>query len=260
MTRNEAYSMWALEDSPWSDWAKPVLFSQMPPAWTHETARPLALPTAPPDTFAAKHTAIIADLPGDSAVPLALAFAARGFRPVPLYNGAAYETYAALGIPDSMEISSTIDAWRIMRSLWTGADLLEKIPLPPDAPPIFLLDSDRRIGQRAAIPGIFDNRWLAFPTDFPSASVLQSHGIEHAWVIAASPEVAADLTHTLLRWQQAQIAITFMQLGVDAAPRPITIRRPNLFRAAWYHFTATMSLRRRLLRGFGGVVPNPSSG
>ena len=41
------------------------------------------------------------------------------------------------------------------------------------APPAFLLDSDR-MKAPAPDPGRFDNRWLVFPQDFPSAAFLRS--------------------------------------------------------------------------------------
>ena len=78
-----------------------------------------------------------------------------------------------------------------------------------------------------------------------------------------SIEPEADLAHTLLRWQQAGIAIGAIALAAETEPRrpqPVTVRRPRLFRIAWYGLLARMGLRPNPLGGFGGLLPDVGRG
>ena len=51
-------------------------------------------------------------------------------------------------------------------------------------------------------PGTFDNRWVVFPQDFPSAAFLRSRGVAEVLLIQAGAQPQEDLAHVLLRWQQ----------------------------------------------------------
>jgi hypothetical protein len=262
MTKDEAFTAWAPSESPWSDWAKPVLFAQLPATWEHQYPGPPLVPLPLDALGPIATTTLLMDLPGELAVAAALSLARQGHRPVPLFNGAADHKDPELLDVDSPITThgACINTWPLMRALWLAAAELQSLSLPPNAPPAFLLDSRRRLGDRPPGPGIFDNRWLSFPTDFPSARMLQERGITTTLLLtndAATP--AADLAHTLLRYQQAGLKIHHLRLGIDTTPQPITLQPPNLFRAAWYQFTTTLGLRRNLLGGYGGKVPNPAS-
>lgn len=262
MTREEVFEAWAplggTGEAGWSDWVKPVLFAQMPNDWPGDQSTPM-----PPERELPKmHGAVVVDLPGELSVEVGLALARQGFRPVPLYNAAADGSGGVpmLRIPGSGGMGARINMWPIMAALWLGADALRRLPIAPDAPPAFLLDSQRRVGEREPGPGMLDNRWMSFPTDFPSARMLLDRGIREAVVIMQATEPATDLGHTLRRWQEGGIVIRMCELGMDAAPREITVSRPGMFGAAWYQFLTMFGLRRSLLGGFGGRLPQPSSG
>ena len=87
MTPEEVYRAWSPEAAKWSPWVKPVVFAHLhampaesePAGVTHQEMAPLPLD-------ADGTTAIVVDLPSAEGVQLGLALAARGFRPVPLYN------------------------------------------------------------------------------------------------------------------------------------------------------------------------------
>jgi hypothetical protein len=267
MTREEVYEAWAprsgVGGAGWSDWVKPILFAQMPTAWTREPEAGMRPPLEIGWPDFPQGCALVIDLPGDMGVLAAVALAERGFRPVPLYNGAADGQYVPLDpmAVSAARIGAALNVWPIMAALWASAASLEVAPIPEDAPPAFILDSRRRAGDRAAGPGMVDNRWISFPTDFPSGRMLLDRGIDQAVVIMqGETDPATDLSHTLLGWQQAGIGIGAFVLGTDAAPRAITVSRPNMYRAAWYQMLQTFGLRRSLLGGFGGLVPSPSSG
>jgi hypothetical protein len=270
MKPSELYKLWAPDDSIWSKWAKPVLFADemigcaeperlaasanvcLSPVWDDRIGGPEPGPAALLSTNLAPvadgGTAIILDLPGAEAVRQGMALSQQGYRPVPLFNGAAGP--AAL-----------VNVTPIIIALAEAADALAGLQLPAGAPPVFLLDVLRSGGGASARPGMFDNRWYAFPQDFPSANFLQSRGIG-AVVLGQAGAVLPqnDLAHVLLRWQEAGLQILSWKLDDQAPPAPLQVQRPARFRALWYQALALAGLRRNSTGGFGGVVPEPSSG
>jgi hypothetical protein len=138
---------------------------------------------------------------------------------------------------------------------------LKQIALQPDAPPAFLLDWDRLAGSKVLSPGTFDNRWWAFPQDFPSANLLLSRGIRTILVVqptAGQPQ--QDLAHVLLRYQQAGIAILSCGAEGGSPASPITVAKPSHFGRFWYRALVLAGLRRNSAGGFGAVIPVPGSG
>src|SRR5262249_13017651 len=99
------------------------------------------------------------------------------------------------------------------------------------------------------------------PTDFPSANFLLAHGISRILLIQDQPgSPQPDLAHTLRRWQEAKLAISQFIPQISQHPEPIVIHRPPWFRHFWYGLIARIGLRRSPLGGFGGFIPQPSSG
>jgi hypothetical protein len=143
-------------------------------------------------------------------------------------------------------------------ALMAAGEIFLQLRHPPDAPPVFLLDSNRRRGIGPLIPNRFDNRSVSFPTDFPSANFLLSRQIKRALLIQEK-EVApdSDLAHTLLRWQQGGIQIQTVALE-GGVPMERRIEKPSLFRWLWYRISL-MAGMRPALGGFGGLIPEPSS-
>src|SRR5262249_14537738 len=140
--------------------------------------------------------------------------------------------------------------------------MLDHLNVPYDSPPAFLLDAHRRSGTGIAMnPGDFDNRSVSLPTDLPSANMLLSCGIRKAILIqetASAPQ--PDLAHTLLRWQQAAIQILAASTSDPNQLTPIAVAKPSMFKLMFQRLTATMGLRRSPLGGFGGYLPDVSSG
>jgi hypothetical protein len=236
------YATWAPEGSPWSAWAKPVLFSEM--ARLTPRAAPLEAFGGGLPRFGAD-VAVVVDLVGHQSVRAGLALARRGWRPVPLFNA----TTAPKAVID---VVSTIER------LHAGAADLAGIPLDAGAPPAFLLDA-RRMSGRAA-PGTYDNSSIALPQDFPSATMLRSRGIKAVVVLQEREGAPArDLCHVLLRWQQGGLNLyTHLVHGGETAP--LVVAPPSLFRKAWYRMVALLGLRRSNVGGFGALVPEASSG
>jgi hypothetical protein len=246
MTNEECFNAWAPEEGPWSRWAKPVLFAQ--------GLEPLSLGLRswpdPQEYLWLSHgnsrMALVVDLPGVESVETGIAMARRRYRPVPLYN-------------TSIGPSAVLNVADLVKVLASGATALREMSLPPDAPPVFLIDADRMSPAVPSTPGSYDNRWVVFPQDFPSGTFLRSRGIEDVIVLHDRRGVQEDLAHVLLRWQEAGIRIQAVGPG-DTSPRPITVKRPSWFRRAWYRAIVLAGLRRNNAGGFGAVIPVASAG
>lgn len=269
MTPEELYSLWAPADSAWSPWVLPVPFAQLlcPGGATTAAAPSFNLDWLPSET--AMDMAIVVDLPGGDAIYYGLALLERGYRPVPVIDGSPGPDRSAIFSLDSSILTGEnyksacmVDMRGLLLALCQGADQLRNAQLAPESPPAFLLDSKRMSGVAYNIELAFDNRWLAFPQDFPSGRFLKNRGIRRVVLVHDTflKDPQEDLAHVLLRWQEEGIAIESKSAGFGDAPAPITVSRPFRFRAAWYRALAVLGLRRNDAGGFGGYPPDPSSG
>jgi len=228
MTKEDVFDAWAPYGPPWSSWAKPVLFAHLELAQSLDVEVPL--PTSFPKPGA--KVALVLDLPGAMGVSIGIALAKIGYRPVPLYN--------ALPLPQPIDSqrnahgSSTavVDVIPILSALQAGAEILASLQLPPDAPPAFLLDADRRGIRRRLVLGQFDNRSVSFPTDFPSAEILSSHGIRSVLLVQQDRlDPQPDLEPTLRRWQDSHIILERLLLEPGAKAEPLVLKQPSWFRS-----------------------------
>jgi hypothetical protein len=249
----ELFDLWAPPDAVWSRWAKPVLFAQWPPPLLSRAAGPEAPASAEaaapvPDLPLDLSLAVVVDLPGAVSVHTGLALARRGYRPVPSFNGSHFP-------------GALVNVEPILRALADGAGSLGGLQLPPEAPPAFLLDSRRQSSDGAPEPGRYDNRWLAFPQDFPSANFLLSRRIHRVLLIqeAGRARPADDLAHVLRRWQEAGIEILLLHPG-EGSPAALQVEKPSRFRSLSYRALAILGLRRNSAGGFGSIIPLPPSG
>jgi hypothetical protein len=241
------YEVWAPLDGRWSPWVKPVLFAaDARPSVSGLSAGHFArefswLPTAD------LRTALIVDCPGDESLAIGVAAARVGFRPVPLFNACHGKN----------EVISQSPLFAVIEQ---ATDELRTASLTPDAPPAFLLDSRRLTPDRPPQPGDFDNRWMVFPQDFPSANLLLASGIEMVVVVqpsAGSPQ--QDLSQVLLRWQKAGLALRSVSTGGgdQATPQELVVPKPR-YGWLWAGFLVALGLRMHGAGGFGAVVPQPS--
>ena len=121
------------------------------------------------------------------------------------------------------------------------------------------LDADRMRPPTPPSPGKFDNRWVVFPQDFPSATLLRARGVSDVLLIHNGKSVQEDLAHVLLRWQQGGLRLLRASPS-DSSTSELTVTRPSWFRQAWYRALAASRLRRNNAGGFGAVIPVQSSG
>jgi hypothetical protein len=223
-----------------------VLFAEkdkLPPGQSAEPEPdlpPLSLPFDP-------GMAVVVDLPGPDSVRTGLLLARQGYRPVPLFNCGAHS-------------AAVIDSRSILRLLEEGAGSLSSVGLGQEAPPAFLLDANRLHPSQPIGPGTYDNRWMVFPQDFPSASFLKSHGISCLLLLHKGERPQDDLAHVLLRWQEEGLDILAQNPAADTAPRSLQVAKPSGFRALSYRFRALWGLRRNSAGGFGSVIPIAAAG
>jgi hypothetical protein len=251
MDAQQLFEIWAPADSVWSRWAKPVLFASL-----GGSPLPLSVETGeavPPGTGFGVHAdpqaAYVVDLPGSAAVDRGIALARDGFRPVPLFN-------------TTRHAAAVLDVEPILARLIAGAAELAGMDIPPQAPPVFLLDSRRLKPAIPLSPGKFDNRWVVFPQDFPSANFLLLQGIQRVVLIgeAGGPDQPQDdLAHVLLRFQQGGLEI-LRQPADRSSALPLDVKRPSKFRSLFYRALVLAGLRRSSAGGFGAVIPMPSHG
>lgn len=248
MLARHTFFIWAPPESIWSPWAKPVLFAELPevPNALAGTVLPLTDDEAPWVSVFGRRTAFVIDLPGAASVMRGLQLAGHGYRPVPLYN-----TSHAHG-----EVVNTDD---LIAGLHTGRNVLPALSIPADAPPAFLLDSERLPSRSPVAPGRYDNRWVVLPQDFPSGNFLRDHGIDTV-LLWQTQDIAPreDLAHVLRRWQDAGLRVFLKHGAPDNPPALITVNRPSAFRSLFHRFAILSGLRRSSAGGFGSVVPEPS--
>lgn len=256
MTKEEVFAIWAPAGGPWSAWVKPVLFAHLPENLrvTEQDAPPIDVQWAPP---ADGKTALVLDLPSAQGIHIAIALAASGYRPIALYNAAP----GPRGSGMDWNHEPTVDVWPIVDAICEFTLWLARQKLSYAAPPAFMLDSNRRFARGPIVPGRFDNRSVSFPTDFPSANLLLSRGIRKAVLVQShGTQPEADLAHTLRRWQEAGIEILLKRLEVPGPIVPCKVSRPSFYRNMWYRLGVLLRLRRNPLGGFGGMLPEASSG
>jgi hypothetical protein len=250
MQAKELFSVWAPETSVWAAWAKPVLFAHIQQSKSDlGVPQPVTMDVSwsPSPTSG---SALVVNLPGVASVEMGLALAERGYRPVPLYN-------------TSVNSRSVIEVEGIVSALVRGTALLQQLSLPDDAPPAFLLDAGRMRGKLPT-PGMFDNRWIVFPQDFPSANYLRSKHIERIIVVQPGSFPDEDLAIVLNRWQKDGLDVQIVTHGTDnTISGSVPYQRSQVREFLMWTRIAllgALGLRRNMIGGFGGFIPYPSSG
>lgn len=234
------FRAWAPPQSPWSAWAKPVLFtySQQMPSYFNPN-EPFNLDSVPEGN---RESCVVIDLPGAQSVSCALALARKGYQPVPLYN-------ATTGAGREL-----VDVDAIIAGLYEGADILRSLGHNPDAAPAFMLDSARLHGF--PMPETYDNRWMVFPQDLPSSQTLRARGINRVLVIRGESSMKHDLRSVLRLWKRDGLEIA----ACDAARGDVS---PLSFDLSIFAVMAAQlgllfhGLRVNSTGGFGAHIPTP---
>jgi len=211
MKGRDIFKIWAPLSSRWSSWVRPVPFIAIDVPYENHEFCDFTIPNINYLNGLLNDTAIIVDLPGYHSVKEGIALARMGFRPIPLYNG-TNEQEGSLAVTNNHLTTPAL--------IW-GALELEKIKLSNDAPPAFLLDSNRmhRLKVNASI---FDNSWDIYHQDLPSAEYFYNNGINK--IIIVGNELNSDLRRILYKFPK-KIKILFTN-GYDE-PKEITVKKPS---------------------------------
>ncbi|MGA2742044.1 MAG: hypothetical protein ABSG65_31965 [Bryobacteraceae bacterium] len=203
------------------------------------------------------NTAVFVDAPGSKGVAIGLCLAARGYRPIPLYNGCP--SMAAAG--SSEWAPTVVEVTRIMAALLDGAETLVRYGLPASAPPAFLLDANRAAARPGLVPyKYFDNRSFVSALDVPSGSFLKDHGIDRIVVVHEKSTVQPDLLLILLEWQHAGVQIFFQAPWLPWRPQPLKLKRPPAIVSMYRRLRMRLGYRRNHLDAFGVLVHPVTSG
>ena len=265
MNKEEAYSVWAPDACVWCKWVKPVLFAYL----TESTP---ALGDAEPEGLgksipaASPETGLVIDLDGPRGVFFGMRLARKGYRPVPLYNACPQPHLPASPQRPAHEGSRVleeglhpqryepvVDVAPLVSALGSSTEELRRLDLPGYAPPAFLLDARRRGEGKKASVGMFDNRSVIFPSDFPSAEFLKSRGITRMVVFLEAGAPQFDLAAVLREWQAAGIDIRSQIAGLTWDPSPLALPKPSWLQKAWFWLRAHLDVRKNPSGGYGAI-------
>ncbi len=254
MDKHAIFDAWAPATGEWSPWVKPAPFAHLP--------RPLPdlTGTFRPQfdlgwlTAVGERRAVIADLPGTTAVYFALRLAALGWQPVSLLNACP----PPFPPDEPGPIASAVDVEALLAVLAAAAPGLTGNPPPPHAPPVFVLDAHRQAPGQQIVEEMFDNRSVVFASDFPSAAMLKAQGISRVLVVRdATVPVGRDLAHALAPWQKAGMEISLM--AADGSPMTQPWPRTGWLAELGFRLTSWV-MPRNSQGGFGAFVPESSGG
>ena len=211
MTNREAFEIWAPKGCRWAPWVRPVPFIMKHTGEINQIMN-YEIPAIDYLNEMQTDTAIFLDLPGYESIKEGLSLAELGWRPIPLYNGTNEQQGAA----------PLIENHGIERALIWGAHKLKNIEIKKDAPPVFLLDSNR-MHRFKPHDSYFDNSWDIYSQDIPSAKYFLNNGIYK--IIVRGETINEDMAKILFEFQQkTEITILFTQ-GYET-PQEVLILRP----------------------------------
>ena len=142
-----------------------------------------------------------------------------------------------------------------MRALADETPTLRSIPLPPAAPPAFLLDADRLGHWFSPPPGWFDNRSTVRDTDVPSAEFLRGRGVRQVVVVRSETKLPRDLRVVLQRWQEGGLNLSTQVPGARWDPQLLVLPRSSLLARWWDRTLVALRCRPRHDGSFGRTVP-----
>ena len=133
MIGREIFNIWAPTGAKWVDWIRPVPFVAINDNHIPTEYCDFEIPKINYLEENVENTVIIVDLPNYQSILEGIALIDNGFRPIPIFNG----TNAQFGV------RTTTDNRIIERALIWGAKELQNKKITMEAPPAFLIDSNR---------------------------------------------------------------------------------------------------------------------
>ena len=108
------------------------------------------------------------------------------------------------GTDEQLGAIPTVDNKEIKIGLIKGSEIIKNMKIEKDAPPAFLLDSNR-MNRHKMNESIFDNSWDIYAQDMPSAEYLLNNGI--CKIIVICEKLQKDLKKILYKFQKKGIKI-----------------------------------------------------
>ena len=198
MIGREIFNIWAPRGAKWVQWVRPVPFVAINEDFRAYDVCDFTIPNITYIDELPQNTAIIVDLSDDEGIKEGIGLAKLGFRPIPVYNGTEPQEGAM----------ATVDNNVIEFGLIKGAMELQKLNISDDAPPAFLLDSNR-MNRYKMDDSVFDNSWDIYPQDMPSAKYFIENGIDK--IIVVGEKMQSDLKKILYKFQHEGIKISFVK-------------------------------------------------
>ncbi|AMC94399.1 hypothetical protein AOC36_10575 [Erysipelothrix larvae] len=211
MNDKDYYKRWAPFGMRWVDWVRPVLFIGLSERAKDTLNVNFSIPKIHYIETLKKDTAILLDMPSYEGVLEGLACATLGYRPIVLYNGTTQQDQAM----------SLVDNADIQHALIWGTPYLETLTIRHDAPPVFMIDTNRMLRYKMNA-SIFDNSWDLYNQDIPSPQYFKQQGIDK--IIIRSEKLQRDLAKIFYEFQKKGITI-YITDGYDA-PKVIDIPKP----------------------------------
>ncbi len=212
MTRKDIYKIWAPYGKKWVDWVRPVPFINIDETKEFHDFINYHLPIINYSHYLNPDTAIIVDIPGTESIQEGISLAKLGYRPIPVFNGTN---------PQAGTITTTNNEFIEPLLIW-GALELQNINIKDDAPPAFLLDTNRLNRYKSHI-SLFDNSWDIYHQDLPSPNYFLQNNITK--IIVRSDKLQKDLGKILYKHQQNNIQILLTN-GYEN-PKEIKIKKPK---------------------------------
>ena len=198
MVGREIFNIWAPNSAKWIQWVRPVPFVAINEDFRTYDICDFTIPNITYSSELDSNTAIIVDLPDDEGIKEGIALAKIGFRPIPVYNGTEPQE----------GVMATVDNNVVEYGLIKGAAELRKLSIANDAPPAFLLDSNR-MNRYKMNDSIFDNSWDIYPQDLPSAKYFLENNIDK--IIVVGEKFQKDLKKILYKFQKEGLKIFFVK-------------------------------------------------
>ena len=189
MLGEEIYKIWAPIGAKWVDWVRPVPFVAINNNFKTDKLYNFSTSKINYIDSLKNDTAIIVDMRGSTSVEEGISLAHLGYRPIPIYNGTI----------EQENVLATVDNKSIVSALIYGAKELENISIPKDAPPAFLLDTNRLNRYKMNV-SVFDNSWDIYDQDMPTAEYLIKNGIKN--ILVRSNSIKKDLKEILYKYKK----------------------------------------------------------
>jgi hypothetical protein len=114
-----------------------------------------------------------------------------------------------------------VDNHPIISALLWGAGKLGERSIPEDAPPAFLLDSNRMNRHKMNV-SVFDNSWDLYEQDIPSVEYMQKSAITS--IAVRGRAIHKDLMRILYKFKKKGMTIFFTN-GFDST-KEVSPRKP----------------------------------